>query len=152
MKDLDRNEFHQRLEAIAKARKIFIPHITKNITIAFDLYQELLAEEKMANRLVSKTHGNRPRTILDEFERLECEKCGAPLRLRVFYPKGEETATYTRWECEKCPWKGEKVKKTVEEWIQMLKPRKLRGKRARRLSKREREQEFGGVKWGRKKP
>jgi len=120
MKDIDRDDFHKRAQELIKARNIFIPHVTKNITIAWDLYQEMLAEEKMAPRLMSDIDGRQPRTILDDLGRLSCLKCDSEMSLREI-DKGKYRS---QWECLKCG-AVRKSKKTVEQWIQKLMKRNL---------------------------
>jgi len=40
MKPLNIEAFQDRIEAVARARRIFIPHITTSITLAFTIYQQ----------------------------------------------------------------------------------------------------------------
>ena len=53
MKELDNEQFTRRMEEVMKARRIFTPHITNDISVAFEIYQEVLAEEKL-DKLYSK--------------------------------------------------------------------------------------------------
>lgn len=102
MECLKQREFQDRVEAVARARKIFIPHITKNISIAFQLYQEILAKQERKLTLTTKEGGRRPRTWLDQYERPKCPKCGEELYLRIVKePKGRgnQKGWKSCWEC-----------------------------------------------------
>lgn len=128
MKRISFDEFKDRTEAIAKARKIFTPHFTKNITIAFELYQEVLAEQERKRFLTTVTGGKAPMTWLDQYERPRCPSCGEELYLRII---GESKGTTnqrgwkTCWEClgPNCTHE-EYSKKSVNEWVKRLKRRK----------------------------
>ena len=102
MRKLTPEEFKDRIEAVARARKIFIPHITKNVTVAFELYQKVFAEQQRSLFLSSIIEGKRPRTWLDEYERPRCPECNEPLHLRVIrVGKGKQNKKgwKTCWEC-----------------------------------------------------
>ena len=133
MKDLSREEFQERTEEVARARKIFIPHFTKNISIAFELYQEVLAEEKKEVFLRSKTAGARMPTVLDLFERPACPDCGTELRLKVLLPQGPQNlyGFKTLWFChgqreagEYCGYEEAPTMKSVEDWMHELRVKK----------------------------
>lgn len=50
MKKLSFKEFDQKSRDVIKARKIFIKScVTKNLTVAYELYKEVLAEENQDN-------------------------------------------------------------------------------------------------------
>lgn len=128
MKRISYDEFRDRTKAIAKARKIFIPHFTKNITIAFGLYQEVLAEQEQDRFLTTVTGGRVPMTWLDQYERPRCSFCKEPLYLRIInIPKGNQNQRgwKTCWEClgPNCTHE-EYSKKSVNEWVKRLKRRK----------------------------
>nr|HID57676.1 hypothetical protein [Desulfobacterales bacterium] len=53
MKKLTGQEFTERIKAVAKARKVLVPHIAKNISVAITLYQEVHAEEERDHFLTS---------------------------------------------------------------------------------------------------
>ena len=115
---MDYKEFQERLNATAKARKIFIPHITKNISVAFALYQDVLADEKMAAFISTAAGGNRPLTPLDDFERPRCDECNCELRLKINATDEEGTKHPTSWVCE-CGMEYYSGK-TVKEWLEVL--------------------------------
>jgi len=114
MKNLNFNEFQKRIGTVAKARKIFIPHITKNITIAFQLYQDILAKEQMAV-MISKIN-----TPFGNIERPRCDECDTEMMLNPA-PKKIGDKTYpTTWICPKCKIE-EYTEKTAEQWYEELK-------------------------------
>jgi len=122
MKNLSRIDFRDRIEAIARARKIFIPHITNNISVAFDIYQEVLAETKRILDLHSKIDGDRMRTMLDDYVRPECPECSTGMMLRpVTTPKGPANVYGYKscWECVECGFEQYSFK-TVAEQIKRL--------------------------------
>jgi len=129
MKKLRLEEFQDRINAVVKARKIFIPHITKNISIAFGLYQEILAEQKRDIFLNTISGGQRSKTFIDRYKRPKCPKCGKELGLRILdeltekeNPKGWRTC----WVCPdsfiedaECFYE-EYSRKSVNDWMQEL--------------------------------
>jgi predicted RNA-binding Zn-ribbon protein involved in translation (DUF1610 family) len=83
MKKLSREEFQDRLEAINRARKIFIETgITNNISVAFEIYQEMLAETERKLTLTKELADGRIGTMFDEYERPDCPECGEWMYLR----------------------------------------------------------------------
>ena len=128
MKRISFDKFQDRTKAIVKARKIFIPHFTKNITVAFELYQEVLAEQERDRFLTTVTGGRVSMTWLDQYERPNCPSCEEPLYLRIInIPKGKQNRRgwKTCWEClgPNCTHE-EYSKKSVNEWVKRLKRRK----------------------------
>ena len=82
MKELTEEEFQDRMMAIQRATRIFIDTgLTKNITIAFQVYQTIFAERER-QIFMSTAFGNRPRTLMDKYERPECPECGAGMMFR----------------------------------------------------------------------
>jgi len=121
MKKLTYEEFSRRINEVNKAYRIFKP-LTNNMTEAFRLYQEVLAEEKMQVFVSSATGGNRPVTPMDDFERPKCPECQIDLRLRVGAKDENEKEWNTAWFCEQC--KAEFYSdKTVQEWMNELQRR-----------------------------
>lgn len=100
---MQRDEFEDRVRTMMKARKIFMPHITKNISIAFAMYQELFAEQTRDLWLSSIASGSRYPTFIDlHFERPHCPDCGKPLRFsQIRIPKGpgNRKGYKSRWFC-----------------------------------------------------
>ncbi len=124
MNKLTKSEFDDRMQAVARARKIFIPHITKNISIAFALYQEVLAEHKRDVFLSTMTSGDKMRTVMDSFVRPNCPDCGKVLYLRLINtPKGKANihGYKSQWMCiqDDCSYEVYS-QKTLNEWMKEL--------------------------------
>ena len=118
MKKLSYAEFQNRVNEVSKAAKIFAP-LTNNISEAFKLYQEVLAEEKMEVFISTSVGGNRPMTAIDEYERPKCPECDIDLRLKVFPLDADGTRWNTAWVCVKCQAEFYS-EKTVPEWMNEL--------------------------------
>jgi len=94
LENLKMAEFNKRIQEVAKARKIFIPHITKNITIAFTLYQEVLADDKI-EVMIKKSD-----TPFGNITRPVCDECGKPLGLKIKALDQNGKTWPTAWVCE----------------------------------------------------
>ena len=91
MHKLSEAEFRDRVQAVARARGIFIKSgLTDHIGHAFELYQEILAETQRPLTLETGGSGNRQRSYFDKYERLKCPDCGADLLIRPLHynPEG----------------------------------------------------------------
>ena len=82
MNKLTEQEFQDRIQAVARARKIFINLTGGNITDAFTLYQEVLAEQERAVIINTLTAGNRLPALFDQYDRPKCPECGADMMFR----------------------------------------------------------------------
>lgn len=116
MRTMNFNEFQKRITEVNKAYRIFSP-LTNNMTEAFRLYQEVLAEERMEIFVSTAVMGNKPMTPMDEFERPLCPDCQSPMRFRVLQPNDE--GVNTQLVCEECDLVLDS-EKTIQEWYQML--------------------------------
>ena len=116
MKKLNFTEFQNRINEVNKAYRIFNP-LTNNMTEAFRLYQEVLAEEKMEVFISSSVGGNRPMTPMDDYERPLCPDCDNPMRFRVLQPNDD--GVNTQLVCENCDLVLDS-EKTIQEWYQLL--------------------------------
>ena len=116
MKKLTHTEFQHRVNEVNKAYRIFKP-LTNNMTEAFRLYQEVLAEEKMEIFVSAATMGNRPMTPMDDRERPLCPDCQSPMRFRILQPNDENVNT--QLVCENCDLVLDS-EKTIQEWYQLL--------------------------------
>lgn len=116
MKKMNYAEFQHRTNEVNKAYRIFSP-LTNNMTEAFRLYQEVLAEEKMEIFVSTAVFGNRPMTPIDDFERPLCPDCNSPMRFRVLKPNDEDVNT--QLVCENCDLVLDSDK-TIQEWYQLL--------------------------------
>jgi hypothetical protein len=83
MNKLSKGEFQDRIEAVSRARNIFINLTEGNITSAFILYQSILAETERTEALSTLNSGNRIPSPLDKYERPKCPECGGPLMFRI---------------------------------------------------------------------
>jgi hypothetical protein len=116
MKTMNFDEFQHRTNEVNKAYRIFSP-LTNNMTEAFRLYQEVLAEEKMELFVSTAVMGNRPMTPMDDFERPVCPDCNSPMRFRILQPNDE--GVNTQLVCEGCDLVLDS-EKTIQEWYQLL--------------------------------
>ena len=109
-------EFQNRINEVNKAYRIFSP-LTNNMTEAFRLYQEVLAEEKMELFISIEAFGNRPMTPIDDYERPLCPDCQSPMRFRIISPNDENVNT--QLVCENCDLVLDS-EKTIQEWYKLL--------------------------------
>jgi hypothetical protein len=119
MKAINYEEFTNRIKEVAKARKIFIPSITNNISVAFDLYQEVLAEEKRDVFISTAIGGNEPQTPMHDFERPKCPDDDKALYLKVMALDKNGKMWNTAWYCKTC---GSEFysDKTTGDWVKEL--------------------------------
>jgi hypothetical protein len=119
MNIMDYKEFSNRLKEVAKARKIFIPHITNNISVAFELYQEVLADEKREVFISTAIGGNEPKTPMHDYERPRCPEDDKALYLKIMVPDKNGKIWNTAWYCKVC---GSEFysDKEAEDWIREL--------------------------------
>lgn len=137
MKRLTRQEFIERSMAITRAKKIFMPDITKNLTTAFEIYQDLLAEQDRKIFLSSRT-GYPYAGRLSMFALPRCPDCDDTLFLRpVTTPKGKANRHGYRscWECRFCGYEDYSTKE-IGEWLSELKlePQFLKEKKCRKAA------------------
>jgi len=100
MKQLTEQEFKDRVEAIQRARKIFVMSgLTDNISTAFAIYQEIFAETE--RQLLITTEQKVPIGMrlspLDDYERPKCPTCNEEMALRAI-PENEQ-GFKTQWVC-----------------------------------------------------
>jgi len=118
MKKLNYAEFQKRISEVNKAAKIFAP-LTNNISEAFKIYQEVLAEEQLEVFVSTAVMGKQAMTPMDDFERPKCPECDLDLRLKVSPVDAEGVKWNTAWVCVQC--QAEYYSdKTVGEWMQEL--------------------------------
>ena len=110
------DEFQHRVSEVNKAYRIFKP-LTNNMTDAFRLYQEVLAEEKMEIFVSVEVFGNKPMTPVDDYERPLCPDCNSPMRFRMIPPNDENVNT--QLVCENCDLVLDS-EKTIQEWYKIL--------------------------------
>jgi hypothetical protein len=115
-------EADRRKLLISKARKEFMGSLQgKNISEALRLYIEAHPEECAGiPAVITSRERDRPRTILDEFERPECRKCGAPLFWKSGCLACNGPVKKNQWICKECGFKRI-TKDTLTEAIAKLK-------------------------------
>ena len=123
MKRLTQEEFTAHLEreaAIMRARNIFIKSdITNNITVAFELYQKVLAETERPI-YAEPIYGKTELSVFDTLPRVPCPACNSPMYIRRVPPNDEGVLTQLVCSSETCQ-EVLDTDKTVEEWIEILK-------------------------------
>lgn len=127
MHELGREEFADRIGALMRAHKIFVPHIAKSINVAFKIYQAVLAERER-ELFLSTMHrrGQNPARILRAYRFPDCPKCGARLLIRNVPgdpgSKENQRGYHTCWYCLKDDCIYEKYsQRTVHQWMKHLK-------------------------------
>ena len=118
MKKLNYEEFQKRVTEVNKAAKIFAP-LTNNISEAFKLYQEVLAEEQMEVFVSTAMMGNKPMTPMDNFERPKCPECQNELRLKLGAKDQDGKEWNSSWVCTQCLAEFYS-EKTAQEWMNEL--------------------------------
>lgn len=89
MKKLTKEEFRDRVNAVHRAKKIFSGLTEGNITIAFEAYQEILAEQERQINITAKQAVGMTSSPFNDLERPRCPECGEVMNLRPV-PKNEE--------------------------------------------------------------
>jgi len=83
MKEISEEEFRDRAMALQRAEAIFITSgLTKNITTAFRAYQAIFAEREREIFLSTQFYGNKPKTVMDKYDRPKCPECDADMMFR----------------------------------------------------------------------
>lgn len=126
MKDITLEIFKRRSLDILRSRKIFITSgVTNNITIAYQLYRDMLLEDDLVNIIPEGVNAIENGLVPDSsfnFTRLRCKECDAEMYLRAIYlPKGPGNLNGWKscWECSRCSHE-EYSKKTILEWKKEL--------------------------------
>lgn len=120
MRKLTYEEFEDRTQAVLRAHRIFIDSsVTNNISIAFDIYQQVLAEQDREVFLSTMIQGQTPITPLDAYARPTCPDCGADMRCRPLSENDE--GWLTQWVCsnDDCDLVLNS-EKSVDEWMAEL--------------------------------
>lgn len=120
MKKLTQQEFTERMEAIQRAQRIFIESgLTNNITVAFQIYQEVFAERERQLFITEQYGDYKPGGNLSRYERIPCPDCDSNMFLSQ--ADGSE-GSKTMLACTKCDTRLASDK-SVEEWMEALKRR-----------------------------
>ena len=139
MQFMDRVEFAERNAALLRAKKIYIPGVTKSLNLAFALYQTVLAERER-ELFLSSMHMSRgiPERVLHAYEFKNCPECGVKLKLRTIGCDPGSAANLrgwqTHWYCINGDCIYEKYsQRTVPQWMNHLKRRGSKENGDRRL-------------------
>ena len=118
-------EADRRRVLISEARKEFItPGITENISEAFWMFIEAHPEECAGiPAVITSRERDRPQTILDEYVRPKCRKCGAPMFWKIGCLACKGKVKKNQWICKECGFKRI-TKDTLPEAIAKLKLKK----------------------------
>jgi len=122
-------EADRRKLLISKARAMFVAaNMTKNISEAVRLYIEAHPEECAGiTATITPREKDRPRTVLDDYERPLCPKCGGPLFFQVCSTCRATKRPKNEWVCKAC---GHRrlTKDTLEKSLAKLKRKEREGK------------------------
>lgn len=118
MKKMNYEEFQHRVNEVNKAARIFDP-LTKNVSDAFKIYQEVLAEEKMEVFISTMVYGSKSLTPLDDYVRPTCPECNTELGLKLMAKDQNGKEWETAWVCTNCNAEFYSDK-TVKEWMDEL--------------------------------
>ena len=134
MKNLTSAEFNDRIVAVAKARRIFIDSgvANKNISTAFILYQEVLAETERQLTLSSNIAGVRNPRIMDRYERPKCPECEAEMFFRTLAVNEEGFKTQLICSNDSCDTVLNSIL-TIEDWTKELKELKYGSRQAQEI-------------------
>lgn len=115
------DEFTLRALIFAEARRLFIETgRTKSISEAAQLYRELYPEKCAGARLTTTVRdADRPQTILDQYERPPCPKCGKPLFFHACQTCRKGPVKKNEWKCKRCGYRRI-TKDTLEEALAKL--------------------------------
>ena len=119
MIELTENDVRKIL--IREARKEFMAtNITKNISEAFRMFIKAHPEECAGIRATISTREiDRPQTVLDDYERPACRKCGEPMFWKGSCQTCKGPVKKNQWICKGCGFKRI-TKDTLEEALSKL--------------------------------
>ena len=140
------NEERKGMIRLARAEYI-TPGKTKNISEAFRWYIEAHPEECAGiPTTITPRETDRPQTLLDEYERPKCRKCGADMFWKGSCRACVGPAKKNQWICKECGFKRF-TKKTLEEIIKGLEPKEKRSNgRTRSMHTRKRQRNYNGYR------
>ncbi len=110
-------ERSDREMAIHRARRIFVNSgLTDNITIAFQLYQDIFAEREREIFVNAMSYGS----FMDKYERPQCPSCQSDMKFRIVPLNDEGIKTQLVCPNEECDTVLDS-KLSLEEWMGILK-------------------------------
>lgn len=102
LKKLSQEQFQNRLTEMLKARQMFMPHITNNITTAWELYQKIVAEEEMSIFITNAQVEHLKQNPLKDLQRPKCPECGEDMVLKIGAVDMNGKQWATAWACKPC--------------------------------------------------
>jgi len=116
------SELDRRRAAIAEARRLYIATgKTRNISEAMRLYIRAHPSECEGVRaFISTREKDRPKTIVDDYERPKCRKCGGKMFLKLGCAACKGPVNKNYWICKECGFKHY-TKKSLPEILAGLK-------------------------------
>jgi transposase-like protein len=120
MRKLTKEEFVDRSLAMARAKKIYLEFAEKNVTKAWEMYQELLAEKPRQMKLSRVTR--RDYGIFSNKKRPVCPECNEDMLFRnITTPQGPANLKGWKscWVCDKCYYEKYSTR-TMKDWLQIL--------------------------------
>ncbi len=113
-------EINDRERAIQRARHIFIKSgLTDNITVAFQLYQDIFGEREREIFVTAASYGRYDRHFMDKYVRPTCPECGTDMKFRVVPKNNENIKTQLVCPNEDCDTVLDS-KLTLAEWMGVL--------------------------------
>jgi DNA-directed RNA polymerase subunit RPC12/RpoP len=121
MKELSREEFHDRVMAINRARKIFGELTDKNITNAFIAYQEVFAEREREIFISDATNpfADKIRNEINKYERPECPDCGSKMFFTIAPENDDGIKTMLICSNKECDTRLDS-ELSLEDWMKVL--------------------------------
>lgn len=115
------SEYEARRDLIHRARAEFIAGgQTKNISEAFRMFIKAHPEECAGiPATITPREIDRPQTVLDDYERPACRKCGAPMFWKGSCTSCKGPVKKNQWICKECGFKRI-TKDTLEEALSKL--------------------------------
>lgn len=93
MKRLTAEEFQDRLQALNRATRIFGHMTGQNITLAFEAYQAILAEQDREIHMDVRRMQGLTGSEMDAYDRPLCPDCGEAMGFRQVPPNDEGIKT-----------------------------------------------------------
>jgi hypothetical protein len=120
MKDMTREEFNERIAAVAEAQRIFIVSgITNSIDVAWEIYLDVLSEKEFEKRITSDAGKRFSDNPLDQVTRPKCPVCSNDLYFRRVPPNHDGIKTQLVCASDTCD-TILNSDKTLDEWLEAL--------------------------------
>ena len=121
MKILTKEEFNERVGAVAEAQIIFIGSgLTNSVDLAWELYRDILAEKEFAVRITSDMEKQFNENPFDKYPRPKCPECGTDMYFRKVPDNPEGIKTQLVCVNDKCD-TVLNSDKSLDEWLEVIK-------------------------------